>query len=96
MIDRRRFVELTWDAFGVVALWLAAGVFSTSEFYRRAVLIGGEPHWFHVWLFQTASSFVWAFTTPLVIAIAERVPHKQNRAAGPANRVCWGRCRLRR
>jgi len=74
MIDRRRFVELTWDAFGIVALWLAAGVFSTSEFYRRAVLIGGEPHWFHVWLFQTASSFVWAFTTPLVIAVAERLP----------------------
>lgn len=74
MIDRRRLGELVWNALAIVALWLAVSVFSASEFYRRSIVVGDPPLWTNILVFQIMSSLVWAFTTPILIAVAERLP----------------------
>ena len=58
-----------------IAIWVLAGLFATSEFYRRTLMMGGsiEP-WTEVLMFQMCSALNWALFTPLVIYIAQHLP----------------------
>jgi hypothetical protein len=59
----------------LIVLWLGAALFATSEFYRRMIaLAGGHEGLAEVLLLQTSTSMIWATLTPLVIALAERLP----------------------
>jgi two-component system LytT family sensor kinase len=66
--------HLALTSLGILAVWLLAGVFSTSEFYRRTMVNGIPPDIREIFYFQMSSSFLWAALTPLVIALAEALP----------------------
>lgn len=73
--DRRPFRELAAIAAGFVAVWFVAGLFTASEFYRRSIAMGGLREEFaNVLRVQMVGSLIWATLTPIVIAIAERLP----------------------
>jgi len=68
----RRLVRI---ALGYVGLWLIVAVFSTSEFLRRVMAAYNEaPPLIDVLQFQIVSALNWAMLTPIVVAIAERLP----------------------
>jgi len=70
-----RLRELLVIAMAIVAIWLVAGIFATSEFYRRCLVMGGAvDQVYHIFLFQMVSSLNWALFTPVIIAVAERLP----------------------
>ncbi len=58
-----------------LGIWALAGLFATSEFYRRALMMGGslEP-WTEALYFQICSALLWAFLTPLVVFMAQHLP----------------------
>jgi Histidine kinase len=58
-----------------VAIWILAGFFATSEFYRRSLVLGGAPiHWQDVLAIQMCTALVWAAYTPIAVLIAQRLP----------------------
>jgi hypothetical protein len=57
-----------------VAVWAIAGIFATSEFYRRSIVIGGGSDWNEVLDFQLVTALNWALFTPLIVLLAERLP----------------------
>lgn len=58
-----------------LGIWILAGFFATSEFYRRSiVMVGGSEPWTEVLVFQMVVALNWALFTPLVVFIAERLP----------------------
>jgi hypothetical protein len=65
-------------AAGDLAIWILAGLFATSEFYRRVIVLGGGgpggETWHDVLAFQMVVALNWALFTPLVVLIAERLP----------------------
>jgi hypothetical protein len=61
-------------AAGDLAIWILAGLFATSEFYRRSIVIGGGSEWNEVLDFQMVTALNWALFTPLVVLIAQRLP----------------------
>src|SRR5687767_1788293 len=67
-ISARRVVELTCV---ILAVWLAAAIFNTSEFYRRLIVRGGAPQWDQVLFYQVTTSLHWAVWTPLAMALAD-------------------------
>jgi hypothetical protein len=74
-ISRRRQAELFVVALAIVAIWLVAGLFTASEFYRRSIALGGNRDGFsEILAFQMMSSLNWALFTPFLIALAERLP----------------------
>lgn len=71
----RRLRELFGIALAIVAIWIVAGLFTASEFYRRSIAISGDAERLvYIVMFQMASALNWATVTPIIIAIAERLP----------------------
>ena len=71
----RRLFELFGISIAFIVIWIVVGLFTASEFYRRSILLKGQTEalW-EVVLFQATSGLVWATVTPLIIAMAERLP----------------------
>jgi two-component system, LytTR family, sensor kinase len=67
-LSARRVLELTCV---ILALWLAAAIFNTSEFYRRSIVRGAAPDWDQVLYYQLSASLHWAVWTPLAMALAD-------------------------
>ena len=57
-----------------LVLWILVAFFSTSEFYRRAIVLGAAPEWKDVLVVQVVTSLNWAFFTPLILMIAQALP----------------------
>lgn len=71
----RRFALLLLVAAADVAVWSLAGVFATSEFYRRSIVLGGAiATWSEVLDVQMCTALLWAAVTPLVFLLAQRLP----------------------
>ena len=73
-LPRRRIGLLLLAIVCNLAVWVLAGLFSTSEFYRRSLVLGGDTPWNEVLYFQMVSALNWALFTPLVVFIAQRLP----------------------
>jgi hypothetical protein len=74
-ITRRRLLDLGGIAAALVAIWIVAGLFAASEFYRRSIAMGGRREEFgNVLRVQMVTSLIWATLTPMIIALAERLP----------------------
>jgi hypothetical protein len=61
-------------AAGDLAIWMLVGLFATSEFFRRSIVIGGGSDWNDALEFQMVTALNWALFTPLVVLIAQRLP----------------------
>ena len=74
-MTKQRFARLFGMALALIGIWLAAGLFTASEFYRRTLALNGSTESVsYILLFQMASSLMWATLTPLIVGIAERLP----------------------
>ncbi|HUR81942.1 MAG TPA: histidine kinase [Thermoanaerobaculia bacterium] len=73
-MNARRFRMLLLIAACDLAIWVVAGLFATSEFYRRAIVLGGGVAWNEVLLVQMVTALDWALLTPVVVLIAQRLP----------------------
>lgn len=61
-------------AAGYILVWMLVAVYATSEFQRRSIAAAGvRLQTDEVLYFQLASAFLWAWCTPLLVAIAERL-----------------------
>jgi two-component system LytT family sensor kinase len=76
--SRRPVAQLFATAMLITGIWITFAFFNASEFYRRSIASGGDSRWNEIILFQLSSSLIWAFFTPIIYAIAERLP-VQNR-----------------
>lgn len=76
MINVRRVLAATT---GNLAIWIAAGLFATSEFHRRSIVMGGVAPWNEVLDVQLCTALIWAAYTPFVVLLAQhfrlRQPH---------------------
>lgn len=72
--NRRPFLELAGIAGWMLLMWLAIAIFNTSDFHRRALATGGAAPWRETFYFQLSASFNWAFFTPIIVFVAERLP----------------------
>jgi hypothetical protein len=79
-MTRPRVQELLRFALLIIGMWLVFGVFNASLFYRRAIASGGPVDWEPVLYFQSASAFMWALFTPLVMAVALALPVRRPHA----------------
>lgn len=71
----RRLLELFGISLAFIAIWIVVGLYTASEVYRRSIALKGQTEGLReVVLFQIVSGLNWAFVTPLIIAIAERLP----------------------
>ncbi|HEY6141507.1 MAG TPA: histidine kinase [Thermoanaerobaculia bacterium] len=71
----RHFARLFGMAMAVIGVWMVAGLFTASEFYRRTLaLSGATEHVEYILLFQMVQSLNWAWFTPIVVFLAERLP----------------------
>src|SRR5688572_21113010 len=57
-----------------LGIWMLAGLFATSEFYRRSIVMGGDVEWDQVLVIQMITALNWAMFTPLVVFLAQRLP----------------------
>jgi two-component system, LytTR family, sensor kinase len=58
-----------------VSVWVLLGVFATSEFQRRAIVMGGAgAPWNEVFVFQMCTALLWAAFAPLAVFLAQRFP----------------------
>jgi hypothetical protein len=57
-----------------LGIWMLAGIFATSEFYRRSIVMGGVAQWDQVLEVQMCSALIWAAFTPFIVLIAQRLP----------------------
>lgn len=74
-LTSRRLAQLFGISMAIIGIWILASLFTTSEFYRRSIAGGGTREDIkYVLGFQIAASLAWAVATPIVIAIAERLP----------------------
>lgn len=74
-LTARRLFELFVIALAIIAFWIVAGLFATSEFYRRSIAMGGATdELLPILMVQMVTALNWATLTPLLIAIAERLP----------------------
>jgi two-component system, LytTR family, sensor kinase len=74
VLQPRRFGMLLLFSACNVAIWILAGVFATSEFYRRSIVMDGVAPWNEVLELQMSTALLWAVFTPLVVFIAQRLP----------------------
>lgn len=79
-----RLSMLLLFAAGNVALWILAGIFATSEFYRRSLVMGGPAIWNEVFDVQMVTALIWAVFTPPVVFIAQRLPLRPPHLLGKA------------
>ncbi|HET8772280.1 MAG TPA: histidine kinase [Thermoanaerobaculia bacterium] len=70
----RRLAHLFLIAAVIVSLWALVGLYNASEFYRTGIAVGGRPDWAATLHFHMVMSLNWAVWTPLIMAIAERLP----------------------
>ena len=71
----KHFARLFGIAMAIVGVWMVAGLFTASEFYRRTLaLSGATEHIEYILRFQIVQSLNWAWFTPFVVFIAERLP----------------------
>jgi hypothetical protein len=71
----QRLARLFGIAMAIVGVWLIAGLFTACEFYRRTLALNGTTERVvYILGFQTCSSLMWAVFTPIIVAIAERLP----------------------
>jgi hypothetical protein len=57
-----------------IAIWIVAGFFGTSEFYRRSIAMGSGVAWDEILDVQMCTALIWAVFTPVVVFIAQRLP----------------------
>lgn len=57
-----------------LGIWLLAGLFATSEFYRRSITMGGGSAWDEVLDVQMCTALIWAACTPLIVLLARSLP----------------------
>ena len=71
----RRLLELLGIVVALIVIWIVVGLYTASEFYRRTVAWKGQTEALReVVLFQMVSGLQWAVITPIIVAIAERLP----------------------
>jgi hypothetical protein len=90
---------------GDLAIWIIAGLFATSEFYRRSIVMAGGGagvDWNEVLDVQMVTALNWALFTPMIVFLAERLPLRPPNRARNAGiviallpliaviRVAWG------
>ncbi|HEX6161073.1 MAG TPA: histidine kinase [Thermoanaerobaculia bacterium] len=73
-LQPRRFRVLLLASAANVGIWILAGVFATSEFYRRTIVMHGIAPWNEVLELQMCTALLWAAFTPIVVLIAQRLP----------------------
>lgn len=72
---RRRLIDLFLIACVIISIWALVGLYNASEFYRSARAVGGgSDTWLAILHFNMVMSLNWALWTPLIVAIAERLP----------------------
>jgi two-component system, LytTR family, sensor kinase len=74
VLPPRRLRVLLLAAACNVVIWIVAGFFATSEFYRRSIVLGGSSVWNEVFDVQMVTALIWAVFTPPVVFIAQRLP----------------------
>jgi len=74
MITARRLRVLLLLTACNLGVWVLAGFFATSEFYRRSIVMGGGVAWNETLDVQMVTALNWALFTPLIVFIAERLP----------------------
>jgi hypothetical protein len=79
-IDGRKIARLAAIAVAIIAFWLVFALFNASEFHLRALAVNSPAQWEDVVFFQLFSSLIWAIWTPVLIAVAERLPVRKPRA----------------
>lgn len=57
-----------------ITIWIVAGFFGTSEFYRRSIAMGGGVAWDEILDVQMCTALIWAVFTPVIVFIAQRLP----------------------
>jgi len=57
-----------------LGVWLLAGLFATSEFYRRSLTMGGGSNSDEVFDVQMCTALIWAACTPLIVLLARQLP----------------------
>jgi hypothetical protein len=70
----RRFGFVLFVAACDLALWTLSGLFATSEFYRRSIVLGGAATPWEVFDVQLCTALIWAALTPLIVLIAQQLP----------------------
>ena len=71
----RNPLRLLLVAAGDLAIWILTGLFATSEFYRRSIVMGGDAvTWNEILYYQMVVALNWALFTPLVVLLAQRLP----------------------
>ncbi|HVG23858.1 MAG TPA: hypothetical protein VND45_06870, partial [Thermoanaerobaculia bacterium] len=76
----RRMAALLFACACNLAVWMLGGLFATSEFYRRALVMGGaalsmgEALWNEGMFVQMCTALIWAVFTPAIVYIARRLP----------------------
>lgn len=77
-ITARRLAHLFLVALAFIVVWIVAGLFAASEFHRRSIAMGGElEKFFEILMYQMVTSLNWAFFTPFLIVLAERLPFRR-------------------
>src|SRR3989337_193490 len=71
---RRRLLHLFMIAAVIVSIWALVGLYNASEFYRTSRAIGGSADWSGTLGVYMLMSLNWALWTPVIVAIAERLP----------------------
>jgi hypothetical protein len=73
-LSPRRFGMLLLASAANLGIWTLVAFFATSEFYRRSIVMGASTPWREVLDVQMCTALVWAFITPAVVLIAQRLP----------------------
>jgi hypothetical protein len=74
IVPRSRIGVLLLATVCNLGIWILAGFFATSEFYRRAIMMGRGVPWNEVLDVQMVVALNWALSTPLIVFIAQRLP----------------------
>lgn len=74
-MNAKRFRMLLFATACNVSVWVLIGVFATSEFQRRSIVMGGAvAPWNEVFAFQMSAALLWAAFTPVAVFLAQRLP----------------------
>jgi hypothetical protein len=69
--DLRRLIRVSLIITGI---WVIFAIFNSSEFYQRTVQSGYPAAVLELLEYQLTSSLLWAFFTPVIVYVAERLP----------------------
>jgi two-component system LytT family sensor kinase len=71
----QQLVRLGGISLALIGPWILVALFSASEFYQRAQSHAGEKlPWVEIVEYQLVAALVWAFFTPMVVAMAQAFP----------------------